>query len=328
MKKILFTLGIAATLASAGASTTGDAAVLVQEVYKEQCTSINQNTEGEKQWKDILEDWGVQVEILYQGSCPVIPGGGDTQPDISVPDTSEPETSPETSEPECSVPEQEMPESSLPETEAPDVSEPEVEVPETSEPEIEVPETSEPETEVPETFEPETEAPETSEPEAEAPEGSHPETEVPESSVPETEKPEVPDTQPPVNSPEENVHPYVLRILELVNEERAAAGLKPVVLDAAASLAARIRARETVTSFSHTRPDGRSFTTALTEQGVSYRMAGENIAWGQKSPEQVMAGWMNSAGHRANILKESFTHIGIGYHQENGINYWTQLFYR
>ncbi len=61
--------------------------------------------------------------------------------------------------------------------------------------------------------------------------------------------------------------------------------------------------------------------------GVSYRGAGENIAWGQKTPEQVMNGWMNSAGHRANILNEKFTSIGVGYHQNaNGVNYWSQLF--
>lgn len=64
-----------------------------------------------------------------------------------------------------------------------------------------------------------------------------------------------------------------------------------------------------------------------TEQGVSYRESGENIAWGQKSPEQVMNGWMNSDGHRANILNKNFRNLGVGYYQdENGTNYWVQLF--
>lgn len=286
MKKTLLTLGVAATMAFGAASTVGNAAVLVQEVYKEQCTAINQNIEGKEKWKDLLENCGVQVEILYQGNCSDIPGTEDT-----------------------------LPENSVPETETPEPSEPETEVPETSEPEAEAPEASEPETQEPETSVPETEAPET----------QLPETMVPETPAPETEAPE---TQAPTPSPEESVHPYVLRVLELVNEERAAAGLNPVTLDTAASRAALVRAKETVKSFSHTRPDGRNFTTALTEQGVNYRMAGENIAWGQRSPEQVMEGWMNSAGHRANIMNESYTHIGIGYHQENGVNYWTQLFFR
>lgn len=143
-----------------------------------------------------------------------------------------------------------------------------------------------------------------------------------------------PEEQPPVTSPDDDtevsegeVHPYVLRIVELVNEERAKAGLNPVTLDMAAATAAQVRAQEIVSSFSHTRPNGSSFATALKEQGVSYRTAGENIAWGQRSPEAVMEGWMNSSGHRANILKESFTHIGVGYYQENGVNYWTQLFW-
>lgn len=245
MKKTLLTLGVAATMAFGAASTVGNAAVLVQEVYKEQCTAINQNMEGKEKLKELLENCGAQVEILYQGNCPVIPGDGDALPENSVPETS-------------------VPESSVPEDSAPDASEPEPS----------------------------------------------------------------PETQAPITSPEESVHPYVLRVLELVNEERAAAGLNPVTLDTAASRAALVRAKETVKSFSHTRPDGRNFTTALTEQGVNYRMAGENIAWGQRSPEQVMEGWMNSAGHRANILNESYTHIGIGYHQENGVNYWTQLFFR
>lgn len=335
MKKTLLTLGVAATMAFGAASTVGNAAVLVQEVYKEQCTAINQNMEGKEKLKELLENSGVQVEILYQGNCPVIPEDGDTLPENSVPETSVPESSvPEDSAPDASEPEP-SPETQAPEASEPECSVPETEIPETSEPETEAPETSEPETEAPETSEPETQEPETSVPEPEVPETQEPETEAPDTQLPDTMVPETPapetpapDTQAPTTSPEESVHPYVLRVLELVNEERAAAGLNPVTLDTAASRAALVRAKETVKSFSHTRPDGRNFTTALTEQGVNYRMAGENIAWGQRSPEQVMEGWMNSAGHRANILNESYTHIGIGYHQENGVNYWTQLFFR
>ena len=91
--------------------------------------------------------------------------------------------------------------------------------------------------------------------------------------------------------------------------------------------AALVRAKETEQSFSHTRPNGSSFSTALKEQGVSYRSSGENIAWGQKTPEDVMKAWMNSEGHRANILNARFTKIGVGYYQNaRGTNYWTQLF--
>ncbi|MBO4976525.1 MAG: hypothetical protein J6C54_02110 [Lachnospiraceae bacterium] len=119
---------------------------------------------------------------------------------------------------------------------------------------------------------------------------------------------------------------YVQQVVNLVNEERAKEGLAPLTLDTKVSAAAQVRAREIVTSFSHTRPDGTSFATALKEQNISYRRAGENIAWGQKSPEAVMDAWMNSSGHRANIMNPNFTTIGIGYYQVNGVNYWCQLF--
>ena len=122
-------------------------------------------------------------------------------------------------------------------------------------------------------------------------------------------------------------HAYVLRVVELVNEARAEAGLNPVSLAEDVTAAAQVRAVEIVTSFSHTRPNGTSCFTALEEAGVNYRGAGENIAWGQRTPEEVMNGWMNSAGHRANILNGSFTTIGVGYYQNaSGVNYWTQMF--
>ena len=90
--------------------------------------------------------------------------------------------------------------------------------------------------------------------------------------------------------------------------------------------AAQVRAAETVQSFSHTRPNGSSFSTALTEAGVSYTRSGENIAYGQSTPQQVVQAWMNSSGHRANILNGSFTTIGVGYTVVGGTAYWAQLF--
>ena len=88
-----------------------------------------------------------------------------------------------------------------------------------------------------------------------------------------------------------------------------------------------MRAREIEGAFSHTRPNGSSFSTALKEQGASYRAAGENIAYGQRSAEQVMEGWMNSSGHRANILSAQYTAIGVGvYRSASGTLHWVQLF--
>ena len=119
---------------------------------------------------------------------------------------------------------------------------------------------------------------------------------------------------------------FASQVVALVNAERAKHGLSALKVDAKVQQAALVRAKETAQSFSHTRPNGSSFSTALTEAGVSYRRAGENIAYGQSTPQQVMNAWMNSSGHRANILNENFTTIGVGYTVINGTAYWTQLF--
>lgn len=162
------------------------------------------------------------------------------------------------------------------------------------------------------------------------PDDNQPENpDTPDGSLP--ENPDTPDNNQPGNpsvpdNDTENAD-FVQQVVNLVNQERAKAGLSPVTADTSIQAAAQVRAKEIEKSFSHTRPDGSSFSTALTQQGVTYRGSGENIAWGQKTPEQVMNGWMNSEGHRANILNKNFTKIGVGYHQNaSGTNYWTQLF--
>lgn len=136
------------------------------------------------------------------------------------------------------------------------------------------------------------------------------------------------DTNTPENKPEADKElTFAEQVVELVNQERTKAGLNAVTLDQNIASAALVRAKEIETSFSHTRPNGSKFSTALTEQGVTFKGAGENIAWGQKSPEAVMQAWMNSEGHRANILNKNFTKIGVGYYQNAaGRNFWTQLF--
>lgn len=153
-----------------------------------------------------------------------------------------------------------------------------------------------------------------------------PDTNQPENNTPETETPETetPETETPENN--ENLS-YIEQVVSLVNIERAKEGLAPLTIDENVQAAAQVRALECEQSFSHTRPDGSSFATALKEQGVNYRRAGENIAWGQHSPKEVVTAWMNSAGHRANIMNANFTKIGVGYYQNaKGTNYWSQLF--
>lgn len=140
-----------------------------------------------------------------------------------------------------------------------------------------------------------------------------------------TETPDKPETDTVV--PDTSTLSYAEQVVKLVNAERAKAGLSVLTMQTNITAAANVRAKEIKQSFSHTRPNGSSFSSALKEQGVAFRSSGENIAWGQKTPEQVMQGWMNSDGHRANILNKNFNKIGVGYYQdEKGINHWVQLF--
>lgn len=126
---------------------------------------------------------------------------------------------------------------------------------------------------------------------------------------------------------EPGVSEYAQEVVRLVNGEREKAGLAPLTMDATLSAAAQVRAQEIDVSFSHTRPDGTSCFTVLKEFGIGYRACGENIAKGSPSPARVVEGWMNSAGHRANILNSNFTTIGVGVHADAaGTLHWAQLF--
>lgn len=135
--------------------------------------------------------------------------------------------------------------------------------------------------------------------------------------------------EPDEDAPEESggVQEAAETVTSLVNAARQDAGLSELELDADLCAAAQARAQEIAQSFSHTRPDGSSCFTILEEFGVSYRAAGENIAMGQRTPEEVMDGWMNSSGHRANILNGTFTSIGVGYYVDGaGAAHWVQIF--
>lgn len=148
---------------------------------------------------------------------------------------------------------------------------------------------------------------------------------------PEEETPpaeEAPPQEEP-DAPEESggVQEAAEAVTSLVNAARQDAGLSELELDADLCAAAQARAQEIAQSFSHTRPDGSSCFTILEEFGISYRAAGENIAMGQRTPEEVMDGWMNSSGHRENILNGTFTSIGVGYYVDGaGAAHWVQIF--
>ena len=119
------------------------------------------------------------------------------------------------------------------------------------------------------------------------------------------------------------------QVASLTNSERKAAGLGNLTLDSQLSKLARMKAEDMAKKgyFSHTSPTYGSAFDMMKKYGVSYRTAGENIAKGQKTPEAVMKGWMNSSGHRANILSSAYTHIGVGYAKDSkGNTYWVQIF--
>lgn len=124
---------------------------------------------------------------------------------------------------------------------------------------------------------------------------------------------------------EEKAERFVEEVIRLTNEERKKEGLPAFDTMNKLSKAAQIRADEMKQKYSHTRPDGTSCFTVLDDVNInSYRAVGENIALGQSSPEQVVTAWMNSEGHRKNILNPQFKYIGVGYADNNG---WVQLFY-
>ncbi|MBQ3107683.1 MAG: serine protease, partial [Firmicutes bacterium] len=119
------------------------------------------------------------------------------------------------------------------------------------------------------------------------------------------------------------------QILRLVNEERAEAGLASLTLSDELSRAARAKAEDMAKNgyFSHTSPTYGSPFDQMHSFGITYSAAAENIAKGYPDADSVMTGWMNSEGHRANILNSSFTHLGVGYAvDEHGTTYWVQMF--
>ena len=115
-------------------------------------------------------------------------------------------------------------------------------------------------------------------------------------------------------------------VYEITNNYRSLVGVSSLTLDSSLVEAANIRAKELSDSFSHTRPNGSSCFTVLSELGISYGTAGENIAAGYSSSQSVMEGWRSSSGHYQNIISSKFKKIGIGVNIINNQYYWVQIF--
>ncbi len=133
---------------------------------------------------------------------------------------------------------------------------------------------------------------------------------------------------PELELTEADIQEFEYQVLDLVNEERQAQGLDPLEFSVEVSEVARAKSQDMADSnyFDHQSPNYGSPFQMMESFGVNFMAAGENIAMGQRSPEEVMNGWMNSEGHRKNILHDQFTHLGVGYVEANGTTYWTQMF--
>jgi uncharacterized protein YkwD len=136
------------------------------------------------------------------------------------------------------------------------------------------------------------------------------------------------ETAPPSQKADAPIAGFKEEVIRLINIERqknGAAGLKTMgALDGIADQ----RAREASVLFKHTRPDGTRCFTVFAENSLKYRAAGENLAYGYKTPEALVKAWMNSEGHRRNNLDPDFRYGGIGYHMsDKGTLYCTVLFY-
>lgn len=120
---------------------------------------------------------------------------------------------------------------------------------------------------------------------------------------------------------------YSTQVLNLVNKHRRENGLKELTLNSNLSNVAQIKTNDMKSNnyFSHTSPTYGSPFDMIKQFGISYKTAGENIAKGQKTPEAVVNAWMNSEGHRANILNPNYTQMGLGY-TADGTVYWCQMF--
>ncbi|MYL50597.1 hypothetical protein GLV98_13950 [Halobacillus litoralis] len=183
--------------------------------------------------------------------------------------------------------------------------------------------------EQPKQEQPKPETPVKEEPKQEEPKQEAPAPQPEAEQAPAPEQPAEEEVQKEENTQEEatsEVSAFEKQVVELTNQEREKQGLAPLKLDTELSAVAKDKSLDMQQNnyFSHNSPNYGSPFDMMKSYGIDYRTAGENIAMGQTTPEEVVQGWMNSQGHRENIMNPDFTHIGVG-HAEDG-NYWTQMF--
>ncbi len=132
--------------------------------------------------------------------------------------------------------------------------------------------------------------------------------------------------QEPSQADKSELSQFEQEVVDLTNQERAKQGLPALKIDTELSKVARAKSKDMAANgyFAHNSPTYGSPFDMMKQFGVNYSTAGENIAKGQRSPQEVVNAWMNSQGHRENIMNAKFTHIGVGYVEQG--NHWTQQF--
>ncbi|MEE1060455.1 MAG: CAP domain-containing protein [Ruminococcus sp.] len=145
---------------------------------------------------------------------------------------------------------------------------------------------------------------------------------------PTTQKPTVqPTTQPTTQKPTENLNEYADEAIRLGNIERAKVGAGPLKKNTVLTEIAQIRSEEITREFSHFRPNGKDCFSLFFEKGVtSFTIVGENLARGQKTPEQAVKEWMNSSSHRDALLDPRYTQTGVACYKKGNSLYWVQVF--
>jgi len=159
-----------------------------------------------------------------------------------------------------------------------------------------------------------------------------PNTNQPGTSQPGTNQPGTSQPDTPVQTPdipqggEDGILAFESEVVTLVNDIRAQYGLSALAINQDLCQVARYKSQDMAEKryFSHESPTYGSPFQMMQSFGISYRTAGENIAYGQQTPQAVVDAWMNSSGHRANILNSSYTQIGVGFYASG--YYWTQMF--
>ncbi|MGR6896941.1 CAP domain-containing protein [Rummeliibacillus sp. TYF-LIM-RU47] len=149
-----------------------------------------------------------------------------------------------------------------------------------------------------------------------------PDTDTTTPSKPNTDAPSKPSTDSNATSASQ----FEKQVITLTNAERAKEGLPALQADTKLMGSAKAKSKDMADKnyFDHTSPTYGSPFDQMKSLGITYKSAGENIAKGQKTPEEVVKAWMNSEGHRANIMNKNYTHIGVGYDAKG--NVWTQQF--